>query len=155
VVAAGRSLGSVIALPVSSQSPRQGNSPAESVPSMVGDGDPAGVHAVLTRPAAALCPVGVFRWSAVCAPPNNPRLLMLCMLLVDHKCENTHSQHTTSMDATCSDRSSVYAPSPADFLAGGFRPGLGHHRPCTSEVRRCVLALWPIDAACVAEGQQW
>jgi hypothetical protein len=89
VLPTGRSLAPVITLPASSRSPptgivsREGNSAAESVPS-IGDGDPPGLHPVLTRRGGAVS-VDVFRWSAVCTSPSIPRLFMLFVLLVNSK----------------------------------------------------------------------
>jgi hypothetical protein len=89
VLPTGRSLAPVITLPASSRSPptgiasREGNSAAESVPS-IGDGDPPGVHPVLTRRGGAVS-VDVFHWSAVCPSASIPRLFMLFLLLVDRK----------------------------------------------------------------------
>ena len=63
VLPAGRSLASVIAFPVWSRSPRsgaivsrQGNSAAESIPSVIGNGDSPDMRPVLTRLGAAPCP---------------------------------------------------------------------------------------------------
>ena len=93
VLPTGRSLAPVITLSASSGrrqpgrvASREGNSAAESVPS-IGDGDPPGVHPVLTRRGGAVS-VDVFRWSAVCPSPSIPRLFMLFMLLVDCKFDN-------------------------------------------------------------------
>src|SRR5271166_2868605 len=96
VVSARRSPASIIAPPVSSRSPhsgaiasRQGNSAAESIPSVIWNGDSLGMRPVLTRLGAALCPsessVGP-RPALHLSSRVHPRFVMLladCPLLED------------------------------------------------------------------------
>src|SRR5271166_2150639 len=120
-VSARRSPVSVITLPVSSRSPRAGgiasrqdNSAAESVPSMIGNGDSPGRRPVLTRLGAALC-----RWeSSVGSRPAlhlssrvYPCFVMLledCPLLEDCRFDETAHIMLTSMYPTGLDALSVY-----------------------------------------------
>jgi hypothetical protein len=137
-VSARRSLVSVITIPVSSRSPRNGgiasrqdNAAAESVPPMLENG---GVRPVLTRLGAALCP-----WESSAGPrsalhlssrvyPCFVILLEDCRLLED--CQFHESAHImpTSMYRTLLDALSVYTYWVAPRSGGNSEPASGSVR---------------------------